>query len=102
MGVSPVFLHLKGEQIMAKSKKEKKYFYVGVQTDKGMQFVTKDDYSTRTSYWEPSEKPMAMSHDMANDIALGLSWNGYAAVVVESFYELTEHFIAAAEKKEET
>ena len=27
--------------------KEKKYFYVGVQTDKGMQFVTKDDYSTR-------------------------------------------------------
>ena len=58
MGVSPVFLHLKGEQIMAKSKKEKKYFYVGVQTDKGMQFVTKDDYSTRTSYWEPSDKPM--------------------------------------------
>ena len=98
MGVSSVFLHLKGDQSM----KEKKYFYVGVQTDKGMQFVTKDDYSTRTSYWEPSEKPMAMSHDMANDIALGLSWNGYAAVVVESFYELTEHFIAAAEKKEET
>ena len=69
-----------------------KKYYVGVKTDEGMMFVTETDNKNRTSYWNKDSKPLAMSKSVANDIALGLTWNGNNAVVVESIIEQTDHF----------
>lgn len=69
-----------------------KKYYVGVKTDDGMMFVTKIDNNNRTSYWSKESKPLALSKSVANDIALGLTWNGNNAVVVESIIEQTDHF----------
>ena len=69
-----------------------KKYYVGVKTDNGMMFVTEIDNKNRTSYWNKDSKPLAMSKSVANDIALGLTWNGNNAVVVESIIEQTDHF----------
>lgn len=74
--------------------KSKYYHYVGVQNDYGMSFVTKRDNANRTCFWNTEEKPLAMSHSVAEDTAFGLVLNGYSAVVVQSLYELTSHFVS--------
>ena len=77
-----------------------KKYYVGVKTDNGMMFVTETDNKNRTSYWNKDSKPLAMSKSVANDIALGLTWNGNNAVVVESIIEQTDHFTGRPTEKQ--
>ncbi len=82
----------------------KKYYYVGVHTKSGLMLVTERINSARTCYWSIEKKPLSMAKSVAEDTALGLCLNGFVAVVVQSIYELTGHFIATAKipkKREE-
>lgn len=73
------------------------YYYVGVQTNDGMRFVTKINNSNRMSYWNLNEKPLEMTQMLATDIAEGLCMNCTTAVVVKSFFELADHFVVRTE-----
>lgn len=79
--------------------KSRHYYYVGVSTEEGMAFVTKNDRATRMSFWDTKEKPLAMNKSVASDIAMGLCLNLHCAVVVESFFELEEHFVAQSKEE---
>lgn len=65
----------------------KKYYYVLVLTESGSKFVTSTEY--RTAHWDSTEKPLAMSQTMANDMSIGLMWNGHLAYPVVTTYEIT-------------
>lgn len=72
----------------------KKYFYyVGVQSNNGMRFVTNVNNKNKYAIWNTEEKPLAMAQTVANDLAEALCWNGHIAVVVKSFFQLEDHFI---------
>lgn len=76
---------------------EEMYYYVGVRTRFGMNFVTKigDSLTTR---WLLSESPLAMKKSKAEVIAELLLANHYDAVVVSSYYEIRSHFIAGVDE----
>lgn len=66
----------------------KPFYYVGVQTEKGIIFVTSFNYSTKSCFWNIKDKPLSMSHAVAKDIAEGLCMNLTVAFVIETFIEL--------------
>lgn len=75
---------------MAKTKK--KYFVLCC-TSEGAKFVTKVNWSDKVSEWNVNEEPLAMSKEVAHDIALGLTWNcGFCAYVVESDYDVNHPY----------
>lgn len=67
--------------------RKKKWYYVMVMTNKGPVYVTGTDNATKVAYWNCSEKPMAMTKDYAEQMALGLAVNGYNAVACWFLYE---------------
>lgn len=73
--------------------KTKYYYYVGVQTDKGLQFVTSIDNKTKTAEWNAESTPLALTKSVAEDLALGLVCNCVTAIVCESLFELNGHII---------
>lgn len=68
--------------------KSKYHYYVLVFTSTGPVYVTRNDYAGRFSEWDREQPPREMSKDTAQDIYLGLMWNGYSCVVVQSQIEL--------------
>lgn len=75
----------------------KYFYYVGVQNNNGMSFVTSVDNRNRMCHWDTDKKPLAMSSTTANDLAEGLMMNFFTAVVVKSFFELDKHFVSEEE-----
>lgn len=75
------------------------YYYVGVQTKDGMRFVTKINQRDKMVFWNPAQKPLSLTFEDATELAEKLCMKILIAVVVSSFFELTEHFIC---EKEET
>lgn len=69
--------------------KNKTHYYVIVFAEDGARYVT----STEGHYakWEHSQPPLELSKAWAEDIALGLNWNGFNAVVVASKWEIEHH-----------
>ena len=51
-------------------------------------YVTSVNKSTNYCQWESNEKPLPLNRTLANDIAYGLTLNGYNAIVVNYTYEL--------------
>lgn len=73
----------------------KKYFYyVGVQNNHGMSFVTKVDNRNRQCFWNVEEKPLSLPLSVATSLAEGLMFNFHTAVVIKSFIELDHHFVS--------
>lgn len=75
---------------MARKKKEE-HAYVLVMTDWGPTFVTKTDNWERTAEWKRDEKPLEMSKDDAQFLAMGLTVNGHLAFPVVQTYEQNYH-----------
>ena len=81
----------------------KKYHYIGVQTDNGMRFVTKIDYSTKSANWNKNEKPLCFSSkSTAEDIVWGLCMNFSVAVVVTSLFPLDNHIFEKDYNKDQS
>ena len=69
--------------------KKKTYYYVLVMTNYGPVFVTK--VYRKTAEWQKDKAPLELSKEWANDIALGLTLNGYPAFVVAQPWEVEMH-----------
>lgn len=71
--------------------RKKNYYYVLVFTESGPKYVTKINGFTKDAHWSIDDKPLAMSKDNAEYLALGLTWNGHHSVMVHSTYEIESH-----------
>lgn len=75
---------------------DKKFYYVGVQTEDGMRLVTSEE--GKTAYWNKDEKPMCYpTKRWAQETAFGLVCNMYPAVVIESIFEIKRQMFALKE-----
>lgn len=74
--------------------KKKFYYYVGVKVNDGMTLVTRVENAGRMCYWNDKLPPLELSKTYAEDIAMGLNLNFHSAVVIQSRFELTTHFLA--------
>ena len=77
-------LQMKGEKTMATKKY---HYYVVVFTNAGPKYVTGTG-EHHTAYWDETKAPKEFSKDWANDMVVGLLWNGYNANVIMSPIEL--------------
>ena len=75
----------------------KKYYYIGISNDKGMSFVTKINQRDKACFWNPKQKPLALTLEDATELAENLCMNMQIAVVVLSFFFFFEHFICEKE-----
>ena len=71
--------------------KKKYYYYVLVFTGSGPKYVTELHNLDRTAFWNVNDKPLAMSKDNAEFLAVALTWNGNHSVMVTSTYEIDTH-----------
>lgn len=66
------------------AKKEKEVYVIGIliahKFNTEIKFVTDIDNTTNYVEWIDGEKAMEFAKETAKDIALGLCWNGYAAI----------------------
>ena len=60
------------------------HYYVLVFTQAGPIYVTSQDYSTKTAYWDKEKEPKEFNMHRAEDLTFGLRCNGYQAVTVQS------------------
>ncbi len=67
--------------------KQTSWHYILVLTNAGPTFVTKIGEG-KTAYWNKDEKPKEFSKSYAEDVAFGLTVNGYNAFHVSTKYEL--------------
>lgn len=70
---------------------KKYYYYVLVFTEGGPVFVTSQDYSTKTAYWNKDKEPKEFTMTRADDLVFGLRCNGFGAVTVKSPIEIDSH-----------
>ena len=70
----------------------KKLNYVAVRTDNGLRLVTDFDNLTRSAYWKDDGEPLHLSKAIADDIAYGLTCNGFTAYVLQSYYAIHVQF----------
>ena len=68
--------------------KKKYHHYVLVFTVNGPKYVTSVNNANREASWEENKAPYEMSYSNAEQLAIGLTWNGYHAVVVKMNYEI--------------
>lgn len=74
-----------------RGKITKHHIYILVYTGKGPVYVTSFGEG-KSAYWNKNEKPLEISsREYAEQVALGLTWNGNNAVCVSSAYEITDH-----------
>ena len=73
------------------ASRKKYYHYVLVFTNSGPKYVTSKNNADRTAYWKEEDKPLAMSKEDAEFMAVALTWNGNSSVMVTSTYELDTH-----------
>ena len=71
--------------------KKKYYYYVLVFTPVGPRYVTALDYYNKDAFWNVDDKPMVMTKDNAEFLAVALTWNGNHSVMVTSTYEIEGH-----------
>ena len=72
---------------MASKKQQEKWYYCIVMTGTGPVFVTGTGEG-RTAHWDREKPPMEMTLSYAEQMALGLTWNGHLAFAVASMYEV--------------
>lgn len=68
--------------------KKKEYWYVIVMTRNGAVFVTETNNRTRIAKWDKNNKPLELTKENAQYLALGLSINGNTAFAVGNSYEI--------------
>lgn len=73
---------------------KKFYYYVLVMTQEGPMFVTKLDWRTNMAMWEKEKEPYCFgtdvqARDLAQELSVGLTWNGNPAYVVQKTTEQT-------------
>ena len=78
--------------------KNKKFYYVVVQSEGQAKFVTKVDHNTKYAHWEKDKKPQTLSKNIAEDLAYCLSLNLFPAYVLTSFYEIPEQIFIKGEE----
>lgn len=76
------------------------YYYIGVQTEKGMRLVTNINNATRTAEWNADDKPMEFSMGLATDITDGLLMNFNMAVVIKSRIKFDRQYFEVIEEEE--
>ena len=78
-------------------RKTKLYYYVlvldknlglNLQNSYSANYVTDVDYKTKYCKWDSNKKPLILEKTLAQDIAQGLSLNGFNAILVNYTYEL--------------
>lgn len=74
-------------------KKQKYYYYIGVQTNSGLILVTDIKSNTKYAEWNKDKPPMPFAKSVAESISEALCWNGFVSVIVRSLFELPEQFI---------
>ena len=72
---------------MATTKKQTQFHYVLVMTDEGPKFVTGLG-EHHTAYWNELEAPKELAKEWADDMVIGLTWNGHLAFHVVSKFEI--------------
>ena len=72
---------------MAKKKVEE-YCKVIVMTDNGAVFVTEVNNWERTAKWEKDKKPLNLTKDDAQYLAMGLTMNGHLAFATCDRYDM--------------
>ena len=70
------------------ARKQTKWWYVIVCTGEGVKFVTDVSRSTKSATWDGKKTPFAMSEVWAQELARGLTWNGYNAYPICTDYEI--------------
>lgn len=68
--------------------KKSNYWYVLVMTNEGPKFVTEVNYMDKTAKWDKLEKPLEMSKQSAQDLAVGLCLNFNMAYAVCQPFEI--------------
>lgn len=76
---------------------KKYYYYIGIGNPNGMRFVTSIDNTTKTAVWDVNKKPKALPKSVAVSVSEALLTNGYNSVVIQTFYELENHFFVKEE-----
>ena len=69
------------------ASKKKAYWYVLVMTDEGPKFVTGTGEG-KMAMWDKTGVPLEMDKSNAQEMALGLTWNGNTAFSVGSKYAM--------------
>lgn len=69
------------------AKREKEHWYVLVMGNNGCVFVT-DVHEHNTAEWNKKEVPKEFGKDYANQMAFGLTINGWLAFAVRTTYEV--------------
>ena len=77
----------------------KKYYYVGINGENGIIFVSGIDAEHKQALWQATDKPMAFTQTRARDIAEGLCLNAIPAFVVESMIEIMEQPVQVTPKE---
>ena len=73
----------------------KHYYYLGIQTDSGMVFVTSLNSTTKQFAYDIKKMPLAFSsEDETADLVEDLLMNFVPAVVVSSPIEIKRHFVS--------
>lgn len=67
---------------------KKNWYYVLVMSDEGPVFVTSVDNKDKIAHWDKTEKPTVFEKFWAEDLTMGLTFNGHLAFTVCSKYEL--------------
>ena len=73
----------------------KYYYYLGIQTNSGMAFVTSLNRTTKQFAYDITKLPLAFSsEDEAADLVENLLMNFVSAVVVSSPIKIKQHFVS--------
>lgn len=73
--------------------KQKHFYYIAVDTVKGVRLVTGVDNASKYARWARDGKPLALSKSVAQDITWSLCMNLTPAYVVESLFEIEYQWV---------
>lgn len=73
------------------SNAKKNYYYVLVVTTSGPKFVTSVHHKDKMAEWNEEESPKELGKYLAEDITMGLNFNGHLAYTVHMPFEIENH-----------
>lgn len=73
--------------------KRKYFYYIGILEKGGLSLVISIDNKNKVCCWDTNKKPLVLSKEDAIYYCKGLCMNFISAIVIQSFWELNDHFI---------
>lgn len=73
-------------------------YYVGVQYEDGVIFVTRVYQIEKICFLNKDKKPLPFTLELATELAKNLRKQKLKSVIIPSYFELTEHFICEKEE----